>query len=356
MNVLRPRGATWQRVCDWYKIRDGYWFAPKLYGYGATPVRWQGWALIAGLLLAGQAHAQSAPAAVEITAPGPLAPLAGTLRDPDPRAPLVLLIPGSGPTDRDGNNRYGIAGGPYRQLAEALAARGLGTLLIDKRGMFASRAAVADGNHVTMADYAADVHAWVEVARKRTGRSCVWVAGHSEGGLVTLIAAQKPDGICGIVLIAAAGRPLGAIMREQFRANPANAPILESALGMLDALESGRHTDPATLAAPLPQLFPESVQDFLIDQMRYDPTALAAKLHLPLLVVQGDGDVQIGVPDAKALAAAAPGAKLTIIPGMTHVLRIAKGPGPAASIATYGDATLPVAPGLVETIAGFVKR
>ena len=52
MNVLRPRNTAWQRVCDWYKVRDGYWFAPKLYGYGATPVRWQAWALIAGLLLA----------------------------------------------------------------------------------------------------------------------------------------------------------------------------------------------------------------------------------------------------------------------------------------------------------------
>lgn len=51
MNPLRPRTAAWQQVCDWYKIRDGYWFAPKLYGFGATPVRWQGWASIAALLL-----------------------------------------------------------------------------------------------------------------------------------------------------------------------------------------------------------------------------------------------------------------------------------------------------------------
>ncbi|MEZ0244549.1 MAG: alpha/beta hydrolase [Sphingomonas sp.] len=311
---------------------------------------------LAGLFLSVPAQAQTAPAGVEVTAPGPLGPLAGTLLDPDPKAPLVLLVPGSGPTDRDGNNRFGVAGGPYRQLAEALAARGVATLRIDKRGMAGSRGAVANGNRVTMAEYAGDVHAWIEVARKRTGRRCVWVAGHSEGGLITLIAAQNPDGICGVVLIAAAGRPLGAIMREQFRANPANASILESALGMVDTLEAGRHADPATLAQPLPQLFPDGVQDFLIDQMRYDPAALAARLHLPVLVVQGDSDIQIGVTDAKALAAAAPGATLTIIPGMTHVLRIASGPGVDASIATYGNAALPVAPGLVDAIAGFVNR
>lgn len=312
--------------------------------------------LLAALLVAPLAHAQPGPAEVEMTAPGPNGPLAGSLIDLDGKAPLVLIIPGSGPTDRDGNNRYGVAGGPYRQLAEALAARGVATLRIDKRGMFASRSAVADGNHVTMAEYAADVHAWIDAARKRTGRSCVWIAGHSEGGLVALIAAQQPSGVCGVVLISAAGRPLGTIMREQFRANPANAPILDSALGMIDALEAGRHADPATLTPPLGQLFPDSVQDFMIDQMRYDPPALAAKLHVPLLVVQGDRDVQIGVPDANALAAAAPGARLAIIPGMTHVLRIASRPGPAASVATYGDATLPVASELPEAIAAFVKR
>lgn len=312
--------------------------------------------LVAALLAAPAARAQTGPVETEMTAPGPNGPLAGTLIDLDGKAPLIVIIPGSGPTDRNGDNRYGVAGGPYRQLATALGERGVATLRIDKRGMAGSRAAVADGNHVIMAEYAADVRAWVDMARKRTGRACVWVAGHSEGGLVTLIAAQHPDGICGIMLIAAAGRPLGTIMREQFRANPANAPVLENLLQMVDALEAGRHADPTTLAQPLRQLFPDSVQDFMIDQMRYDPPALAAKLHLPVLVVQGDDDVQIGVPDAKALAAAAPGAKLTIIPGMTHVLRIASGPGPAASIATYGNAALPVAPALVEAIAAFVKR
>jgi hypothetical protein len=52
MNPLRPRGADWQRVCDLYRIRPGYWFAPKLYGYGATPVRWQAWALTAAVAAA----------------------------------------------------------------------------------------------------------------------------------------------------------------------------------------------------------------------------------------------------------------------------------------------------------------
>jgi hypothetical protein len=117
----------------------------------------------------------SLPAPVEVTAPGPEGALAGTLLDPDSKAPVVLIIPGSGPTDRDGNNPMGVAGGPYRQLAEALAADGVASVRIDKRGMFGSKAALADVNASTTAGYAGDVHAWIAAILKRTGRRCVWV-------------------------------------------------------------------------------------------------------------------------------------------------------------------------------------
>jgi uncharacterized protein len=71
-------------------------------------------------------------------------------------------------------------------LAEGLAERGIGSVRIDKRRMFASSAAVADANAVTIDDYVADVGAWIGVIRKETGVSCVWLLGHSEGGLVVL--------------------------------------------------------------------------------------------------------------------------------------------------------------------------
>jgi pimeloyl-ACP methyl ester carboxylesterase len=140
------------------------------------------------------------------------------------------------------------------------------------------------------------------------------------------------------------------------RSRPANTPILAPALGMVDAFEAGRHVDPATLPPPLSTLFPDSVQNYLIDTFRYDPPKLAAKLRMPVLIAQGDRDVQVRLTDAQALHQGAPTAELAVIPGMTHVLRTAPGDTPAASVATYRDTSLPAAPGLVDAIAVFVTK
>jgi uncharacterized protein len=133
-------------------------------------------------------------------------------------------------------------------------------------------------------------------------------------------------------------------------------PILAPALAMLDTLEAGRRADVAALPAPLPQIFPPAIQDFLIDAMRHDPAALAARVTVPVLVAQGDRDIQVRVLDSDRLQAALRRSSRSIVPGMTHVLRLAQGETPAASMATYADASLPVAPALIEAIAGFVKR
>ncbi len=133
---------------------------------------------------AGPASATGASQPRAITAPGPEGDLAGTLIPAAKDQPIVLIIPGSGPTDRDGNNPLGVTAASYRLLAEGLAQRGIGTLRIDKRGMFGSAAAVADANDFTIADYAADIATWIAAVRAETGAACLWLFGHSEGGLL----------------------------------------------------------------------------------------------------------------------------------------------------------------------------
>ena len=308
--------------------------------------------MMLGMIIAAAAAAAAAP----ITAPGPQGSLAGTFLDAGRGSPVVLIIPGSGPTDRDGNNPLGITAAPYRLLAEALTSKGVSTVRIDKRGLFGSKAAVADPNKVTIGDYAADTHSWVAAIRKRTGADCVWLLGHSEGSLIALAAAQQPEGICGVISVSGAGRKLSDVMREQLRANPANAPVLDSALTALDALDRGEHVDVGGMHPALQKLFAPQVQDFLIDMFRHDPAKLAASLSVPLLIVQGERDIQVSTLDARALAAAQPKAKLLLIPRMNHVLKDIDTDDRAANAATYSDPSLPVDSGLVQAIADFVKR
>ena len=300
--------------------------------------------------------AAAVAAAVPVTAPGPEGPLAGTFVDAGRRAPVVLIIPGSGPTDRDGNNPVGVTAAPYRMLAEALAGKGVSTVRADKRGLFGSKGAVADGNKVTIGDYATDTHNWVAAIRKKTGQRCVWLLGHSEGSLIALASAQQPKGICGVISVSGVGRKVSDVIREQLRSNPANGPMLDSAMTALDSLDRGQHVDVTNMHPALQRLFAPQVQDFLIDMFSYDPPKLAATLRLPLLIVQGERDVQVSTADAKALAAAQGKAKLLLIPTMNHVLKDVASDDRAANLATYADPSLPVDPAMVDAVASFVKR
>ncbi|MGK3931065.1 hypothetical protein, partial [Enterococcus faecium] len=79
--------------------------------------------------------------------------------------------------------------------------------------------------------------------------------------------------ICGLVLVATPGRPLGVVMKAQLRANPANAPLLAAADAAIDSLVAGKRVDPASLPAPLPMLFSAAVQGYLISVLGVDPAA-----------------------------------------------------------------------------------
>lgn len=175
----------------------------------------------------------------------------------------------------------------------------------------------------------------------------------SEGGLVALASAHSP-GVCGLILLAAPGRPLDLIIREQIAANPANATIARQADVALTTLKAGKHVDVSAMQPALAGgLFNPKVRDFLIDAFRYDPAELAKGASVPMLIIQGEHDIQVTRTDADWLAAAQPKAKLVIVPGMNHVLKVA----PAArtpNAATYANPSLPLAPGLVEAIASFV--
>lgn len=291
-----------------------------------------------------------------LEAAGPQGHLGGVLLEPaQPVGALVLIIPGSGPTDHDGNNLRGLRPDTYHLLAQGLAERGIITLRIDKRGMYSSATAVPDANAVTIADYAADVHTWVRVLRARLQARCVWLLGHSEGGLVAMVAAQERSGVCGLVLVATAGRPLGEVLRAQLNAQPANAPLQHAAFATIDALEAGRRVPADKLPRPLLGLFRPQLQGFLISAFSYDPAQLLKGYPRPVLVAQGTRDLQVGEADARLLEQAAPHAQLLLLADANHVLKRVTSDERIANLATYSDANLPLAPGVVDGIVEFLR-
>lgn len=279
--------------------------------------------------------------------------LAGTMVNARNRDPIVLIVPGSGPTDRDGNSPAGLRTNAYKLLAEGLIEERISSVRIDKRGMFASREA-GDPNAVTPAAYVADIHAWIDAIKAERGpkSGCIFLLGHSEGALMVSLAAEGRKDVCGVILVAGMGRKMADVIREQLKANPANAPLLTPALAALAELEAGRHVDTTGMHPALLQLFAPAVQDYLISVLNVDPVEAVNASGRKTLIVQGTTDLQIGVEDARRLNRARR-TEMEIIRGMNHVLKEAP-EDRAANLATYGDPDLPLHPKLVREIEDFI--
>ncbi len=269
--------------------------------------------------------------------------LAGTILRKGPIG--VVLINGSGNANRDGNTADNGGRGTYRAMAEALAAHDITSLRFDKRGVGESAPAGLREEDVRIQTYADDVKSWAAELKHRLGARCVWLGGHSEGGELAIMAAQNNPDICGLVLFASPGRDFTVILREQLtRQLPAE--LQPAAFAALDDLDAGR-----PIANPSPQLmgiFRPSIQPFLRSEMEVHPAALLAQLKIPVLILQGDADVQVAVADARALAKARPDATLKILPGVNHSQRIDATDKP--------DGTGQLAPGEMDMVAQFMHE
>lgn len=268
--------------------------------------------------------------------------------------PVVVQHPGSGPTDRDGN-QAGMRNDSLKMLGRALAARGVAVLRVDKRGVGGSRKALPREQDIRLDSYAADLAGWVRWLRADGRFTKVGLVGHSEGALIALLAAAdaKPDAI---VSLCGPGRRLGDVLREQLANAPrANLPpdLHDASRMILSELESGVLVkEPPFLLA---SLFRPSVQPYLISALRHDPAALAAAYPGRLLAVTGTTDIQVPPADGERLAAARPGVRHVSVAGMNHVLKAVPTTDRAAQMRVYGDPSAPLHPELVGPVAGFLR-
>ena len=281
-----------------------------------------------------------------------LGPIKGTIIVPTGagHVPLVVIIAGSGPTDRDGNGPMARPNN-LRQLAEALADRGIASLRYDKRGIAGSAGAAMTELDLRFEMYADDAAGWVKKYRADPRFGAIVIIGHSEGSLLGMLATQRAAAD-GFVSVAGTARRADRVLHDQLAAQ-LPPPLLAQADSVLDALVAGKTVDnsPPMLAA----LFRPSVQPYIISWFKYAGSVEIARLRVPTLIVQGTSDIQVAPAEADSLKLAMPSAQLLVFAGMNHVMKSTP-PGRAEQMFAYSDPTVPLSAGLADSVAAFVKR
>ena len=267
----------------------------------------------------------------------------------DTPVPVVLIISGSGPTDRDGNNPDGGRNDSLKRLAWVLAKHNIASVRYDKRGVAASLAATPDERNLTLDAYVSDAQAWGRKLKADPRFGKLILLGHSEGALIASLAAPSVDAAA-VISLSGSARPIDQVVRQQL-SNHLPPPLMLRSNELLDSLKAGKTDD--NVPPPLQAIFRPSVQPYLISLFRQDPAAAFAKLKMPALIIQGSNDIQVGVNDAKMLKAAKPDAELALIEGMNHVMRIVPN-DVKRQLASYRDPQLPLAAELGTRILGFI--
>ena len=278
--------------------------------------------------------------------------LHGTLEVPSGRGPfpVVLIIAGSGPTDRNGNALLlGLNTNCYEELAASLARHGIASLRYDKRGAGQDFSLALPESKLRFGTYVSDAAAWARQLREDSRFSSLTIIGHSEGSLIGMIAARQIPADA-YVSIAGAGEPAQDLLLFQLK--PKLPPALyQESESIITSLEQGKTV--SRVPASLDMLFRPSVQPYLISWFKYNPAKEIARLKIPVLIVQGQRDLQVSVGDARILAKADPAARLVLIPDMNHVMKDV-GPAVEDNMAAYRDPKLPLDSSLTGTISRFI--
>ena len=272
--------------------------------------------------------------------------LQGTLLLPEiEKPPVVLIIAGSGSTDRNGNNPS-LKPNYLKMLAEGLHKNNIASLRFDKRGV--AESASAFRSELRFEDYINDVEQWIAVLKNDTRFSSVIILGHSEGSLIGMIAAQK--GMAEkYISMAGPGVTMQATLRRQLADQPPY--ILSMSLPIIEQLEKGNIVD--SVPPLINALFRPSIQPYLISCFKYDPAIEITKVKCPILIIQGTTDIQIPVNEAEKLSSANSNSQLVIIEGMSHILKEAP-QNRLLNIQTYGDPELQLKEGLIDAVVSFI--
>jgi len=266
--------------------------------------------------------------------------------------PVVVIIAGSGPTDRNGNSLIGIRPNSYAQLAWRLADHGIASLRYDKRGMPGTKGTF-DMTKMTLDDFAADARAAAESLAHDARFSRVILLGHSEGSSLAFIAARAGPPVTAVISVSGLGRPLGVVIREQLSRQFDSVTLVRYDTAMAQYL---RGEQPKDVPPQLGALFVPINLSFMKSLSSFDPPAAIRAIRQPVLIVQGGRDLQVTVADAERLHTAKPDAQLVVVPLANHVLKQAGDTTIVGQMAAYQNPSVPIMPDVVNAIADWIFK
>lgn len=261
--------------------------------------------------------------------------------------PLVIMVQGSGPTDRDGNQAF-MKNNSLKNLAQDLADSGIATFRFDKRIMNMGKLGIQEKD-IRFQDFITDVASVLEYFEDSEEFGKTIVLGHSQGSLVGMLAAKgKADAL---ISIAGVAQPIDSIITGQIAAQ---MPGLKE--NVHQTFKEMRETGSSSGYNPmLESLFRPSVQPFILSWMEYNPQEEIAKLEMPVLLINGTKDLQVNQSEAEKLEEAYPAAELLILDKMNHVFRKIEG-DQLENSKSYNEPMLPLHPELVPGIVSFIEN
>jgi hypothetical protein len=289
--------------------------------------------------------------------------LPGTLTLPTGKGPFpgVVLVQGSGPHDEDetiGPNK------PFKDLASGLASHGIAVLRYTKRTLKYGNASSSDPTSLTVEEETiSDARAAVALMQKQRGVDSrhVYLLGHSLGAMLAPRIAVGDTQIAGIIVMAGNTRPLEQVIVDQLHyvAGLPSANVEQSKKMLADFDAAAKTMDDPNLkpGTPIDVLGTKTYGAYWLDLRAYHPAETAAKLAIPMLILQGGRDYQVTKPDYEGWQKTLAGhsnATLKWYPSLNHLFMAGAGDGSGTATPQEYDMPGHVSAETVNDIAAWV--
>lgn len=291
----------------------------------------------------------------ELTIPVRNTSVKGTLTTPynlSSSTPLVIIISGSGPTDRDGNNPQNIKSSYLKMIAQDLDKNGIASFRYDKRGIAQSSNPDIRESDLTFNDYINDASDICNYFAKEKKYNQIILLGHSEGGQIAINVAANNKNVSKIITIAAPGRTVEEIMLEQL--NGLSQNDLDDVKKAFDCMRNNLPVEPQSQISKM--IFRPSIIPYMKSWINNNPAEIIKRLKIPVLLISGSTDIQVKAIDARNLKSAYPKATLLTIENMNHPLKEVKSLNQLEQMKSYNSPDLPLHPGLMPPVIAFIRQ